>query len=213
MARYIGPVCKLCRREGEKLFLKGSRCLSPKCSFERRSYPPGQHGRDAQFRRGRASDYQLQLREKQKARRIYGVLERQFRRYFREALRRPGLTGSNLLAILESRLDNAIYRLGLAESRAHARQLVAHGHFAVNGRRTTIPSYLLSPGDVISIREGSRKRPYFRDLRQVLENRPPTPEWLELNTSQLEGTVLRNPERRDIDMTINEQLIVEYYSR
>jgi small subunit ribosomal protein S4 len=213
MALYSGPVCKLCRREGEKLFLKGSRCLSQKCSFERRSYPPGQHGRDAQFRRGRASDYNRQLREKQKARRIYGVLERQFRRYFRTAQQRSGLTGSNLLSILESRLDNTIYRLGLAESRAHARQIVGHGHIAVNGRRTNIPSYLVVPGDVITIREGSQKRSYFRDLRSALENRPPVPEWLELNITDLKGTVSRLPERGDIDLTINDQLIVEYYSR
>ena len=213
MARSSGPVCKLCRREGEKLFLKGSRCLSPKCSFERRSYPPGQHGRDAQFRRGRASDYNRQLREKQKARRIYGVLERQFRRYFREAQRRPGLTGSNLLSVLESRLDNVVYRLGFAESRMHARQIVGHGHITVNGRRTNIPSYLVGPNDVIEIREGSRKRPYFRELRSALENRPPVPEWLELNTTDLKATVLRMPERSDIDLTINDQLIVEYYSR
>jgi small subunit ribosomal protein S4 len=213
MARYSGPVCKLCRREGEKLFLKGSRCLSPKCSFERRSYPPGQHGRDAQFRRGRASDYNRQLREKQKARRVYGVLERQFRRYFRAAQQRSGLTGSNLLSILETRLDNAVYRLGLAESRAHARQLVGHGHIAVNGRRTNIPSYLVVPGDEITIREGSQKRPYFRELRAALENRPPVPEWLNLNVTDLTGTVSRLPERSDIDLTINDQLIVEYYSR
>ncbi len=213
MARESGPVCKLCRREGEKLFLKGSRCLSPKCSFERRAYPPGQHGRDAQFRRGRASDYNRQLREKQKARRIYGVMERQFRRYFREALRRPGLTGSNLLSILESRLDNAVFRLGFAESRAHARQLVAHGHFTVNGRRTNVPSFLVNKGDVITIREGSAKRTYFHDLRHMLENRPPVPEWLDLNAADLTGTVLRSPERSDIDLTINDQLIVEYYSR
>ncbi len=213
MARYSGPVCKLCRREGEKLFLKGSRCLSPKCSFERRSYPPGQHGRDAQFRRGRASDYNLQLREKQKARRVYGVLERQFRRYFRAAQQRSGLTGSNLLSILESRLDNAVYRLGLAESRAHARQLVGHGHITVNERRTNIASYVVVPGDIIAVRGESRQRPYFRELRQVLENRPPVPEWLEMSSTDLKGTVLRNPERSDIDLTINEQLIVEYYSR
>ena len=213
MARYSGPVCKLCRREGEKLFLKGSRCLSPKCSFERRSYPPGQHGRDAQFRRGRASNYNLQLREKQKVRRIYGVLERQFRRYFGQAQQRAGLTGSNLLSILESRLDNVVYRMGFAESRAHARQLVIHGHFAVDGRKTNVASYIVDPGQVISVRGESRNRTYFRDLRQVLENRPPTPEWMELNISQLEGEVIRNPERSDIDMSINEQLIVEYYSR
>lgn len=213
MARYNGPVCKLCRREGEKLFLKGSRCLSPKCSFDRRSYPPGQHGREAQYRRGRASDYNRQLREKQKVRRIYGIMERQFRRYFRVALQRSGLTGSNLLSILETRLDNVVYRLGLAESRAHARQLVAHGHLAVNGRRTNIPSFLVSPGDVITVREGSRSRTYFRDLRQVLEDRPPIPEWLSLDAAQIEGSILRNPERTDIDLTVNEQLIVEYYSR
>ena len=213
MAHFGGPVCKLCRREGEKLFLKGSRCLSPKCSFERRAYPPGQHGRDTQFRRGRTSDYHRQLREKQKARRIYGVLERQFRRYFREAQRRPGLTGSNLLSILESRLDNVVFRMGFAESRAHARQLVAHGHFTVNGRRSDIPSLLVGPNDVVAVREGSRKRQYFRDLRSALENRPPVPEWLSLNVTDLSGTVLRRPERRDIDQTINDQLIVEYYSR
>lgn len=213
MARYTGPVCKLCRREGEKLFLKGAKCLSPKCPVERRTYPPGQHGRDAQFKRGRGSDYALQLREKQKARRIYGILERQFRRYFREALRRPGLTGSNLLSILETRLDNIVYRLGWADSRAHARQLVMHGHITVNGRRTTIPSYLVRPGDVIGIREGSRKRTYFKELPAYMEDRPPAPEWLDLNPATMEGKVLRTPERRDIDLPLNEQLIVEYYSR
>ena len=213
MARYTGPVCRLCRREGEKLFLKGARCLSPKCSFERRSYPPGQHGKDAQFRRGRGSDYSLQLREKQKARRVYGVLERQFRRYFGEALHRPGLTGSNLLAILESRLDNVIYRLGWADSRNHARLMVQHGHFAVNGRRTNIPSYLVRPGDVITVRAGSEKRQYFQELRVYMHDRPPAPEWLDINEAALTGTKLREPERRDIDLPLNEQLIVEYYSR
>lgn len=213
MARYTGPVCKFCRREGEKLFLKGARCLSPKCSFERRSYPPGQHGKDAQFRRGRGSDYALQLREKQKARRIYGVLERQFRRYFREALRRPGLTGSNLLSILESRLDNVIYRMGWADSRNHARLLVQHGHFLVNGRRTNIPSYLVVPGDVIAVREGSRKRTYFKELKTSMEDRPAAPDWLQVDPVAMQGTVLRMPERRDIDLSLNEQLIVEYYSR
>ncbi|GAB4575872.1 MAG: hypothetical protein Kow0077_29530 [Anaerolineae bacterium] len=144
---------------------------------------------------------------------MYGVLERQFRRYFREAQRRPGLTGSNLLSILESRLDNVVYRLGFAESRAHARQLVGHGHITVNGRRTNIASYLVGPNDVIAVREGSRKRPYFRELRTALEGRPPVPEWLQLNTTELTGTVLRMPERSDIDLTINDPLIVEYYSR
>lgn len=213
MARYTGPVCKLCRREGEKLFLKGARCLSPKCSVERRTYPPGQHGKDAQFRRGRGSDYALQLREKQKTRRVYGILERQFRRYFREALRRPGLTGSNLLSILESRLDNAVYRLGWADSRAHARQMVQHGHISVNGRRTNIPSYLVRPGDVVTIRNESRSRQYFKELRAYTEERPPAPEWLSVDTAAYEGKVLRLPERRDVDLPINEQLIVEYYSR
>jgi small subunit ribosomal protein S4 len=213
MARYTGPVCKLCRREGEKLFLKGARCLSPKCSFERRSYPPGQHGKDAQFRRGRGSDYATQLREKQKARRIYGVLERQFRRYFRDALRRPGLTGWNLLSILESRLDNVIYRMGWADSRNHARLLVQHGHFTVNGRRTNIPSFLVHPGDMIAVREGSQNRQYFKELRAYMEERPPAPEWLDVDSVALRGTVTRVPERRDIDFPLNEQLIVEYYSR
>jgi small subunit ribosomal protein S4 len=213
MARYTGPVCKLCRREGEKLFLKGARCLSPKCSFERRSYPPGQHGKDAQFRRGRGSDYATQLREKQKARRIYGVLERQFRRYFRDALRRPGLTGWNLLSILESRLDNVIYRMGWADSRNHARLLVQHGHFTVNGRRTNIPSFLVHPGDMIAVREGSQNRQYFKELRAYMEERPRAPEWLDVDSVALTGTVTRVPERRDVDFPLNEQLIVEYYSR
>ena len=213
MARYTGPVCKLCRREGEKLFLKGARCLSPKCSFERRSYPPGQHGKDAQFRRGRGSDYSLQLREKQKARRVYGILERQFRRYFREAVRQPGLTGSNLLSILESRLDNVVYRMGWADSRNHARLLVQHGHFAVNGRRTNIPSFLVRPGDVITVRDGSRNRKYFKEMPAYMEERPPAPEWLSVDMAAMRGMVERAPERRDVDIPLNEQLIVEYYSR
>jgi small subunit ribosomal protein S4 len=202
----------LCRREGEKLFLKGARCLSPKCAVERRTYPPGQHGKDAAFKRGRGSDYALQLREKQKARRIYG-LERQFRRYFREALRRPGLTGSNLLSILETRLDNVVYRMGWADSRNHARLLVQHGHIAVNGRRTNIPSYLVYPGDEITIREGSRKRTYFKEIGLYMEQRPPAPEWLAVDLAALKGVVERLPERRDVDIPLNEQLIVEYYSR
>lgn len=212
MARYTGPVCKLCRREGEKLFLKGSRCLSPKCAIERRNYPAGSHGKDTQFRRGRSSDYAVQLREKQKVRRIYGILERQFRRYFRDALRRPGLTGANLLSMLESRLDNAVFRLGFADSRSQARQLVQHGHFVVNGRRTNVPSYILRPGDRVEVREGSTKRAYFRAVREAAGERP-TPEWIARDTAKLSAEIVRAPERRDIDMTINEQLIVEYYSR
>ncbi len=213
MARYTGPVCKLCRREGEKLFLKGQRCLSPKCPFERdRGYPPGDHGRLAQFRRRRPSDYLRQLREKQKARRIYGVLERQFRRYFREAERRPGLTGENLLILLERRLDNVIYRLGFADSRAQARQLVQHGHFVVNGRRTNIPSYIVRPQDVIAVRDGSRKRTYFRERAGDLDEGS-VPTWLSLDPGAMTARVLNVPAREDIDTALNEQLIVEYYSR
>ena len=152
MARYVGPSCKLCRREGMKLYLKGEKCYTEKCPFERRAYPPGQHGKEASFRRRKLSDYSMQLREKQKARRIYGVLERQFRRYYHEAERRAGLTGENLLAVLESRLDNVVYRLGFADSRAHARQLVQHGHFMLNGRKTNIPSALVRANDVVGVR-------------------------------------------------------------
>jgi len=213
MARYTGPVCKLCRREGEKLFLKGDRCVSPKCPFERdRGYPPGDHGRLAHFRRRRTSDYARQLREKQKVRRIYGVLERQFRRYFREAERRPGLTGENLLIVLESRLDNVIYRLGFADSRTQARQLVQHGHFVVNGRRTSVPSYLVRPQDRIVVREGSRKRVYFRERAKLLDEGS-VPNWLSLDSSMLEARVLQSPTREDAAAELNEQLIVEYYSR
>ena len=212
MARYTGPVCRLCRREGEKLFLKGARCLSPKCSFERRAYPPGQHGRENQFRRGRASDFLLQLREKQKARRIYGVLERQFSRYFEKAEKGTGLTGTNLLVILESRLDNVVYRLGLAESRAHARQIVQHGHVMLNGRKTNIPSALVKPGDSVSIRPESLRRIYFKELRQDLDDRR-VPRWLSLDGPNMSAKVLHLPARDDIDVSLNEQLIVEYYSR
>jgi len=212
LARHTGPVCKLCRREGEKLFLKGARCMTPKCSFERRSYPPGEHGRDTQFRRGRASDYLLQLREKQKARRIYGVLERQFSQYFKRAEKRVGLTGENLLVLLESRLDNVVYRLGLASSRAHARQIVQHGHIMLNGRKTSSPSAIVTAGDAVSIRPESMKRTYFKDLRQDIDDRQ-VPRWLGLNSSNLSANVMSLPTREDIDVSLNEQLIVEYYSR
>lgn len=212
MGRYIGPVCKLCRREGEKLFLKGERCFTPKCSFDRRGYAPGQHGRGGQFQQGRSSDFARQLRAKQKARRVYGVLERQFRRYYSTALRRPGLTGFTLLQILESRLDNVVFRLGYAESRAQARMLVTHGHFNVNGRRTDVPSMLLSPGDNIAVREGSRGRSYFREMPALAE-KANVPGWLVRDLSGLSGTVQRLPERSEIDSNLNEQLIVEYYSR
>jgi small subunit ribosomal protein S4 len=211
MARYNDAVCKQCRREGEKLFLKGERCLTPKCAIERRPYPPGLHGRQAQFRR-KVSDYGLQLRAKQKAKRVYGVMERQFRRYFREAERRRGLTGTNLLVLLESRLDNVVYRLGLALSRPQARQLVRHGHFEVNGRKVDIPSYLVQAGDVVAVRQSSRKLAGFREIALDLEHRA-VPDWLSRDDETMSGRVMAMPEREDIDITINEQLIVEYYSR
>jgi len=212
MARYNEAVCKLCRREGEKLFLKGERCYSPKCAFERRPYPPGLHGKQSQFRRRKESDYALQLRAKQKARRVYGVMERQFRRYFRDAERRRGLTGTNLLVLLESRLDNVVYRLGFAESRPQARQVVRHGHIDVNGRKVNIPSYVVEPGDVVAVRANSQRKPGFKDLAQDLEHRA-VPEWLSRDDETLTGRVMALPTREDIDVTINEQLIVEYYSR
>ncbi len=212
MARYTGPACKLCRREGEKLFLKGERCFTPKCAFENRAYPPGEHGRTGQGRTDRASDYAKQLRAKQKARRIYGILERQFRRYFGVAIKRRGLTGLNLLQTLELRLDNVIFRMGLAENRAQSRQMVAHGHFMVNGRRTTIPSMLLRPGDEVEIREVSRSRTLFKELPDFAEKRQ-CAMWLERDVKKLSGKVLRLPERGEIDGNLSEQLIVEYYSR
>jgi small subunit ribosomal protein S4 len=212
MAKYRGPVCRLCRREGEKLFLKGNRCFTPKCAFERRGYAPGQHGKSSQFRRRRDSDYNRQLRAKQKARRIYGILERQFRRYYEVSLQRRGLTGLNLLQILESRLDNVVYRLGYANSRAQARLLVTHGHFAVNGRRTDVPSMLVSPNDVVSVRAESLRRPYFKELPDFAKDRN-IPAWLDRDLKNLSGSVTRLPERSEIDGNLQEQLIVEYYSR
>ena len=212
MAKYRGPVCKLCRREGEKLFLKGERCFTPKCAYERRGYPPGQHGKGAQFRRRRESDYNRQLRAKQKARRIYGILERQFRRYYEVSLKRRGLTGLNMLQILESRLDNVVFRLGFADSRAQARLLVTHGHFQVNSRRTDIPSMLLDHGDQVTVREGSVKRTYFKHLADMAEDKT-VPEWLSRDLRNLSGSVIRLPERAEIDGNLSEQLIVEFYSR
>jgi small subunit ribosomal protein S4 len=211
MARYSDAVCKLCRREEQKLFLKGERCLGPKCAIERRNYPPGEHGKKATFRR-KVSDYGRQLREKQKARRVYGVMEKQFRRYFKEATRRKGLTGATLLMILESRLDNVVYRLGFADSRAQARQLVRHGHFEVNGRKTDIPSYHVRPGDVITVRENSRSKPYFKDRSQIVESSR-VPQWLTINLAAMSGSMANEPGREDIEIPLNEQLIVEYYSR
>jgi small subunit ribosomal protein S4 len=211
MARYKDAVCKQCRREGEKLFLKGERCMSPKCSFERRPFPPGLHGKQAQFRR-RTSDYGRQLRAKQKARRMYGVLERQFRRYFHDAEQHRGLTGTNLLVILETRLDNVVYRMGFASSRPQARQLVRHGHFEVNGHKVNIPSYLVQPGDLVAVRKNSQRNEYFRDVVEDLAHRA-VPDWLSRDDELLSGRVMTLPARKDIDVSIDEQLIVEYYSR
>ncbi len=211
MARYIGASCRLCRREGEKLYLKGERCFSPKCAVERRNTPPGQHGTARTMRR-KQSDYALQLREKQKARRIYGVLERQFRGYYADAARRTGVTGAVLLQYLESRLDNVVFRLGFASSRKQARQLVEHGHFAVNSKHVTVPSFLVKPGDTISVMEGSRSSPYFADMSKELQSRN-VPEWLTLDARNLSGRVSMLPSRQQIDTPLKEQLIVEYYSR
>ena len=212
MSRYREAKCKICRRENEKLFLKGERCFTGKCAFERRSYPPGQHGKGAQYRRNRESDFSRQLRAKQKARRIYDISERQFRRYYATAQQRRGLTGVNLLQILESRLDNVVYRLGYAASRAQARMLVTHGHFNVNNRRTDVPSVIVKTTDDISVREGSMKRPFFKNLTKDAENRTPV-EWVKRDLKTLSGSVVRLPERSEIDGNLNEQLIVEYYSR
>ena len=211
MARHTDAVCKLCRTEGQKLFLKGERCMTPKCAVERRSYPPGMHGRKGGFKR-KVSDYSRQLREKQKARRIYGIMERQFRRYFAVASRSKGLTGAALLVLLELRLDNVVYRLGFADSRAQARQLVRHGHFAVNGRKVNIPSYQVKQGDVIAVRDGSRDSIYFKDLQDRLGDRI-VPQWMSLDMAGFAGRVLEQPSRQDIDAPLNEQLIVEFYSR
>ncbi len=216
MSKNLSPVCKLCRREGEKLYLKGERCFTPKCAFERRSFAPGQHGktggRGGPSRTGRESDYLRQLRAKQRARRVYGVLERQFRRYYEAASSRRGLTGLNLLQILESRLDNIVFRLGFASSRSQARLLVTHGHFIVNERRTDVPSMLLKEGDVVAVRAGSRELTYFKGVGDLADART-SPSWLNRDTKSLTGSIQRLPDRPEIDGTLNEQLIVEYYSR
>ena len=215
MSKNLGPVCRICRREGEKLYLKGERCFTPKCAIDRRSFPPGQHGRTGSRggnRSGRESDYLRQLRAKQRARRVYGVLERQFRRYYEAASQRRGITGLNLLQILESRLDNVVYRLGFAVNRGQARLLVTHGHFTVNGRRTDVPSMLLREGDTVAVRDGSRSLEYFKILPELVEGRT-APSWLNRDGKQLFGSIQRLPERPEIDGFLNEQLIVEYYSR
>lgn len=208
MARYNGPVCRLCRREGMKLFLKGSRCYTKKCSFERRQTPPGQHG----VRRRKMSEYGSQLREKQKIRRVYQVMERQFRRYFETAESRPGVTGENLLRLLETRLDNVVFRMGFASSRNQARQLVAHGHFAVNGRAVTIPSIQLHEGDKVEVRAMSAKTEYFKNVKDALRAAQ-KPEWLSVDADRLSGSVTALPRRDQMPAEINEQLVVEYYSR
>ncbi|MDA8020812.1 MAG: 30S ribosomal protein S4 [Thermoanaerobaculia bacterium] len=209
MARYTGPVCRLCRRERMKLFLKGDRCFKEKCAIERRAYPPGQHGQ----RRGRRTmGYGLQLREKQKVKRIYGLQERQFRTYFKKADQRKGITGENLLVSLESRLDNVVYNLGFGASRAQARQFVRHGHILVDGKKTSIPSYSVSPEQEITVREKSRKNDFIRASVETARGRG-IPEWLDLDAENFAGKVLRIPTREDIKIPIQEQLIVELYSR
>jgi len=208
VARNTGAVCRLCRREGLKLFLKGDRCFKEKCAFERRGYAPGQHGR----RRTKVQNYGIQLREKQKVKRMYGVLERQFRGYFARAARSKGITGTNLLQTLERRLDNVVYRLGFASSRSMARQLVSHGHIQVNGRKMSIPSALVKPGSVIALREKSRKNEQIKICVDTAKGRG-VPAWLELDADQFQGTVRQLPERDDILMPIQEQLIVELYSK
>ncbi|MDQ2840028.1 MAG: 30S ribosomal protein S4 [Acidobacteriota bacterium] len=210
MARYTGPDCKLCRREGMKLFLKGERCLTKKCAIERRPYPPGQSG---QARRRKPSEYALQLREKQKVRRIYGVLEDQFRRIYAEAERRPGMTGENLLQLLELRLDNVIFRMGFGSSRDQARQLVTHGHFKLNGKRAGIPSMLVKPGDEITLHPSSRKTEFFESGAALGSQRAQPPQWVQVDTTAMAGRILALPQRTDVDALISEQLIVEYYSR
>ncbi len=208
MARYTEAVCRICRREGAKLFLKGSRCYTKKCAFERRPSPPGQHG----VRRRKVGEYGLQLREKQKVRKTYGVLERQFRNYFTAAENRPGVTGENLLRSLETRMDNVMYRAGFAPSRAAARQLVAHGHFAVNGVPTDIASYQMRAGDKVEVREGRRTREPFKIVKETLRNHQ-APEWLSLDATNLAATVSTAPNRDQMPLDLNEQLVVEYYSR
>lgn len=208
MARYRESVCKFCRRESQKLFLKGDRCFTDKCAFERRNYAPGQHGQ----RRGKFSDYGNQLREKQKVKRMYGILEKQFRKYFKEADRQKGITGNNLLILLERRLDNVIYRMGFASSRNQARQLVRHNHFIVNGRRVDVPSFLVKVGDTIEVREKSRKISFIAEALGAVE-RIGLPPWLEVNKDSFQGKLTGLPERKELTMPVQEQLIVELYSR
>ena len=208
MARYTGPACKLCRREGKKLYLKGERCTSGKCALERRNTAPGQHG----AAKKKMGEYGLQLREKQTTRRYYGVLERQFKNYYEEAARKEGMTGENLLILLERRLDNTVYRMGLAESHREARQLVLHAHFTLNGKKVNIPSILVKPGDVISVKESSRDSAKIKALAEALESKT-APKWLDVDKTNLTAKVVSFPAREDIDYDFNEQLIVELYSK
>ncbi len=210
MGSLATPVCRMCRREGVKLYLKGEKCYSRKCPVERRPYPPGQHGQLRMQRK--LSDYAVQLREKQKMRRIYGIRERQFRRYVKEAIRRPGVTGENLLQLLEMRLDNVVYRLGLSSSRAQARQFVSHGHILVNGKRVNIPSYQLRPGDTVQVADGARNIPPLVAAVEAAGGRA-LPAWLEFDANEMRGRVLSIPTRDEIDTDVQESLIVEFYSR
>ena len=208
MARYTGPACKLCRREGKKLYLKGERCTSGKCALERRNTAPGQHG----AAKKKMGEYGVQLREKQATRRYYGVLEKQFKNYYEEADRKEGMTGENLLILLERRLDNTVYRMGLAESHKEARQLVLHAHFTLNGKKVNVPSILVKPGDVIAVKESSRDSAKFKALAEALESKN-APKWLDVDKTNLQAKVVSFPAREDIDFDFNEQLIVELYSK
>jgi small subunit ribosomal protein S4 len=208
VARYVGPVCRLCRREGMQLYLKGDRCYTDKCAIERRHYPPGQHGQ----RRSKVSDYGMQLREKQKVKRIYGVLEKQFSSYFEKAERQKGVTGTNLLVFLERRLDNIVYRLGFANSRTQARQLVRHKYVTVNGTRVNLPSFLVKTGDLIQVTEKGRNLALIRDAMEAAARRG-CPPWLEFNKDEAQGRVIMFPNREDIILPIQEHLIVELYSK
>ena len=208
MARYTGPACKLCRREGKKLYLKGERCTSGKCALDRRSTAPGQHG----AAKKKMGEYGVQLREKQSTRRYYGVLERQFKNYYEEAARKEGMTGENLLILLERRLDNVVFRMGLAESHRDARQLVLHAHFTLNGKKVNIPSILVKPGDVIAVKESSRDSAKIKALAEALESKN-APKWLDVDKTNLQAKVVSFPAREDIDYDFNEQLIVELYSK
>lgn len=206
MSRYTGPVCRLCRREGEKLFLKGDRCYSDKCAMNKRNFAPGQHGQS----RVKLTEYGQQLREKQKVRRFYGITESQMRKYFDMADNKPGITGENLLGLLEMRFDNVVYRMGFASSRAEARQLVLHGHFTVNGKKVDIPSYICANGDVIEVKENSRANGKFKE---VIENKGNTVAWVNVDQENMKGSIVADPAREDIDIPIQEHLIVELYSK